>query len=434
MKSRVMVQVADRRIEPDEHEVPPVGPREALLRVEACGLCGSDVEQYRGNFAAKGIMRYPVIPGHEPVGRIAEIGADAARSWGVSVGDRVALEPHLSCGRCELCLGGAYHNCRSLMPPGAPPCYGYTPRDVGHGLWGGYSEYIHLHERTMLHRVPETMPLALALLYQPIAAGIRWAVHVPATAMGDTVLILGHGQRGLGAVVAAREAGARTIIVTGTSRSAYKLRLAEALGADHTIEADRENVVERVMAITGGRGVDVALDVVPGAASAVEDAVAATRIGGTVVLSGIKAKDQVVALDVEAVIYKELAIRGVYSQARDAYVEAFRMLAENKYRLERLHTHEYDLDDARACVAQAFRRGGPPDHGARAEPGRRADLRIAPSRAIAPVRFRSKRCRPESSANRISGARPDIPRYGRPHGARRRPRRIAGRIFGSPSS
>ena len=241
MKSRVMVQVADRRIEPDEHEVPPVGPKEALLRVEACGLCGSDVEQYRGNFAAKGIMRYPVIPGHEPVGRIAEIGADAARSWGVSVGDRVALEPHLSCGRCELCLGGAYHNCRSLMPPGAPPCYGYTPRDVGHGLWGGYSEYIHLHERTMLHRVPETMPLALALLYQPIAAGIRWAVHVPATAMGDTVLILGHGQRGLGAVVAAREAGARTIIVTGTSRSAYKLRLAEALGADHTIEADREN-------------------------------------------------------------------------------------------------------------------------------------------------------------------------------------------------
>ena len=359
MKSRVMVQVADRRIEPDEHEVPPVGPGEALLRVEACGLCGSDVDQYRGNFAAKGIMRYPVIPGHEPVGRIAEIGKEAARSWGVAVGDRVALEPHLSCGRCELCLGGAYHNCRSLMPPGAPPCYGYTPRDVGHGLWGGYSEYIHLHERTMLHKVPESMPLALALLYQPIAAGIRWAVHVPATAIGDTVLILGHGQRGLGAVVAAREAGAKTVIVTGTSRSAYKLRLAEALGADHTIEADRENVVERVMAITGGRGVDVALDVVPGAASAVEDAIATTRIGGTVVLSGIKAKDRAVALDVEAVIYKELVLKGVYSQARDAYIEAFRMLEENKYRLERLHTHEFALGDAEAALQTLGRERNP---------------------------------------------------------------------------
>ena len=117
---------------------------------------------------------------------------------GVKVGDRVALEPHLSCGRCWLCLGGDYHNCRSLMPPGAPPCYGYTPRDVGHGLWGGYGEYIHLHERTMLHKVPEAMPLGLATLYQPIAAGVRWAVQVPKTAMGDTILILGHGQRGAG--------------------------------------------------------------------------------------------------------------------------------------------------------------------------------------------------------------------------------------------
>ena len=129
-----MVQVADRRIEEDEHEVPPVGPREALLRVEACGLCGSDVEQFRGAMAAAGIMRYPVIPGHEPIGRIAELGAEAEQKWNVKEGDRVALEPHLSCGRCELCLRGDYHNCRSLMPPGAPPCYGYTPRDVGHGL------------------------------------------------------------------------------------------------------------------------------------------------------------------------------------------------------------------------------------------------------------------------------------------------------------
>ena len=374
MKSRVMVQVADRRIEPDEHEVPPVGPKEALLRVEACGLCGSDVDQYRGNFAAKGIMRYPVIPGHEPVGRIAEIGKEAARSWGVSVGDRVALEPHLSCGRCELCLGGAYHNCRSLMPPGAPPCYGYTPRDVGHGLWGGYSEYIHLHERTMLHRVPETMPLALALLYQPIAAGIRWAVQVPATAMGDTVLILGHGQRGLGAVVAAREAGASTIVVTGTSRSAYKLRLAEALGADHTIEADRENVVERVMAITGGRGVDVALDVVPGAASAVEDAIAATRIGGTVVLSGIKAKDQAVALDVEAVIYKELVIKG-------SLFPGPRCLCRS---LPHAGGEQVPAGTAAHPRIRPRRRGGSaPDPGTRAKPRRPADLRVAPPGGLA---------------------------------------------------
>ena len=362
MKSRVMVQVADRCIEEDEHEIPPVGSGEALLRVEACGLCGSDVEQYRGSFAAKGIMRYPVIPGHEPIGRIAEIGKDAERMWGVKRGDRVALEPHLSCGRCELCLGGSYHNCRSLMPPGAPPCYGYTPRDVGHGLWGGYSEYIHLHERTILHKVPDTMPLALATLYQPIAAGIRWAVQLPKTEMGDTVLILGHGQRGLGAVVAAREAGASTIIVTGTSRSAHKLRLAEALGADFTIEADRENTVARVMEITNNRGVDVVLDVVPNFAQPVVDAVEAVRIGGTVVLSGIKGKDEIVKLDVDRMIYKEVTMKGVYSQARDAYIEAFRLLSENKYQLERLHTHEFTLDQAEEALQTLGREINTGDH------------------------------------------------------------------------
>ncbi len=354
-----MVQVADRRLEADLHEVPPVGPREALLRVEACGLCGSDVEQFRGTMAAAGIMRYPVIPGHEPIGRIAELGKDAARLWGVAEGDRVALEPHLSCGRCELCLGGNYHNCRSLMPPGAPPCYGYTPRDVGHGLWGGYSEYIHLHERTMLHRIPDTMPLALASLYQPLAAGIRWAVQIPKTALGDTVLILGSGQRGLGAVVAAREAGAGKIILTGTSRSPYKLRMAEALGADVTIESDREDTVARVMEITNGRGVDVVVDIVPVAAQPVLDAVEVTRIGGTIVLSGIKGSAGAVTLDVDRVLYKELTIKGVYSQGREAYIEAFRLLAENTYRLERLHSHEFPLEDAEEAVLTLGRERNP---------------------------------------------------------------------------
>ena len=141
-------------------------------------------------------------------------------------------------------------------------------------------------------------------------------------------------------------AGAGTVIVTGTSRSAYKLRLAEALGADHTIEADREDVPARVMEITDGAGVDVALDVVPGGAGPVRDAIAAARIGGTIVLGGIKGKDETVDLDVESVIYKELVLKGVYSQAREAYLEAFRLLEANTYRLERMHTHEFLLEDA----------------------------------------------------------------------------------------
>ena len=94
MKSRAMVQVADRRLEMFEREIPKVRADEGLLQVETCGLCGSDVEQYKGRFVEKGLVKYPLIPGHEPIGRIVELGHEAARLWGVSVGDRVALEPH----------------------------------------------------------------------------------------------------------------------------------------------------------------------------------------------------------------------------------------------------------------------------------------------------------------------------------------------------
>jgi threonine dehydrogenase-like Zn-dependent dehydrogenase len=349
MKSRVMLQVDDRTIVPEEWEVPPVGPREALLKVEACGMCGSDVEQYRGTFVANKILRYPFIPGHEPIGRIAEIGREAARAWGVGVGDRVAVEPNLACGRCEMCLGGHYVNCRSLMPPGAPPAYGFTPTDVGHGFWGGYSEYMHLHERTILHKVPEGMSLALTSLYQPLAAGVCWAVQLPATRLGDSVLILGHGQRGLGSVIAARRAGASQIIITGTSRSRKKLEIAAALGAHHTIEADTENVVERVMALTKGRGVDVIVDVVPVATEPVVDAVEVARVGATIILAGIKGPVGV-ALDVNRIIYKELIIKGVYSQGYPAYREAFRILAEPPPALDLLHTHEFMLEDAEKAL------------------------------------------------------------------------------------
>lgn len=349
MKSRVMLQVDDRRLVEEEWEVPAVGPKEALMKVEACGMCGSDLEQYRGTFVANKITRYPFIPGHEPIGRIVEIGAEAARTWKVKVGDRVALEPNLSCGRCHLCLGGHYTNCRSLMPAGAPPAYGFTPADVGHGFWGGYSEYMHLHERTLLYKLPESMPIALASLYQPLAAGISWAVQVPQTQMGDTVLILGHGQRGLGAVVAARRAGASQIIITGTSRSRAKLEVARALGAHHTIESDIENVAQRVMEITGGRGADVVLDVVPVSTQPIVDAVEVARVGATIVLSGIKGPTGV-SLNVDRIIYKELQIKGVYSQGNKAYREALRILEEGPPVLNMLHTHEFDLSHAEDAI------------------------------------------------------------------------------------
>ncbi|MCW5770103.1 MAG: alcohol dehydrogenase catalytic domain-containing protein, partial [Rhodospirillaceae bacterium] len=322
---------------------------EGLLRVEACGLCGSDVEQYRGHFVAKGLVTYPVIPSHEPIGIIEEIGSEAATAWGVKKGDRVALEPHLSCGRCWSCLDGRYHLCKSVRSVGWQS-YGYLPRDFGHGLWGGYAEYIHLHPRTLVHKLPARLSVKLATMYQALAGGLRWSVQLPKTALGDCVLILGSGQRGLGCVVAAREAGAGCIIVTGLARDRFKLDLAAALGAHHTIVVDEEDTVARVMEITKGRGADVIVDVVPASPHPVVHAVEAARMGGTIVIAGVKGSDVRVNLDTDRVLYKELTIHGVFSQGWQSYEQALRILSENRYQLERLRTHDFALADVEKAI------------------------------------------------------------------------------------
>jgi threonine dehydrogenase-like Zn-dependent dehydrogenase len=343
-----MVQRADQRLEMEELEVPTIGPDEGLLRVEACGLCGSDVDQFHGGTVARGLGSYPMIPGHEPVGVIESIGATAATCWGVAVGDRIALEPHLSCGTCPNCLTGRYHLCRVLRPSGIP-AYGYLPMDHGHVLWGGYATHIHLHARTVLHKLPASLSPKLATMYQAIAGGVRWAVQLPKTGLGDTVLILGCGQRGLGAVIACREAGVSRIIITGLARDRFKLDLARALGANHAIVSDEEDTVARTMEITGGCGADVVVDLAPSAPQTVNHALDAVKSGGIVVLAGLKGP-RPVAFDTDRVIFKEITLLGAFSQGWQAYEQALRILDENRYDLARLKTHDFALEDAPTAI------------------------------------------------------------------------------------
>src|SRR5438093_11948926 len=116
---------------------------------------------------------------------------------------------------------------------------------------------MYLDPLSIVHRVRKDIPASLAVMFNPLGAGFRWAVESPATGPGDTILVLGPGQRGLASVIAARAAGADTIIVTGLARDAQKLALARELGADHTINVDEEDARGRVHEITHGRGADV---------------------------------------------------------------------------------------------------------------------------------------------------------------------------------
>jgi threonine dehydrogenase-like Zn-dependent dehydrogenase len=286
----------------------------------------------------------PLVPGHEPLGRIDEIGERAARRWGVGRGERVAVETMLPCGACRRCRGGAYHLCAARR------IYSYIGLAEAPGLWGAYAEYLYLPPNAILHRVDPTLPPEIGVLFNPLGAGFRWAVEIPRTQPGDTVLILGPGQRGLASVIACREAGAGTVIVTGLARDAHKLALARALGADHTIDVEREGVVARVRELTGGRGADVVVEVTAFAPEPVRDAVDCVAPGGTVVLAGVKGMKPVPDFVSDKVVLKEVAIRGAIGVTYDAYERAIRLIESRRLPLERLQTHRFALRDAERAV------------------------------------------------------------------------------------
>src|SRR4029453_5946864 len=273
-----MVQTEPRKLEARELPLPALGDHGALLKVGGCGMWGGDVESFDGPIK----IPLPCVPGHEPLGRIAAIGARAAKRWGMREGDRVAVETLLPCNTCRRCRTGAYQLCAERR------VYSYIPLSVAPGLWGAYAEYLYLAPNAILHKVDDALAPEVAVLFNPLGAGFRWAVEIPKTQPGDTVLILGPGQRGLASVIACREVGAGTIIVTGLSKDAHKLALARELGATHTIDVERENVVHRVKELTGGRGVDVVVEVTAFATQPIVDAIDCAALGGGIVLGGGK--------------------------------------------------------------------------------------------------------------------------------------------------
>src|SRR3989454_6672232 len=235
--SRAIVQTAPRTLELRELPLPEIGPDDALLQVEACGICGSDYEQYEGALP----VRFPVIPGHEPVGRIAEIGDEAARRWRVQKGDRVCVETLIPCGFCPNCVRGAYTLCFGHRRMNA---YGYLSVDLPPGLWGGYADYLYLDPHALVHKIDDSIPPEIATFFNPLGAGFRWAVEMPGLSVGDTIVILGPGQRGLASVIAAREAGGRLHYRHGPPGRRRQLELPRQPGAHpppHNLEDDLTN-------------------------------------------------------------------------------------------------------------------------------------------------------------------------------------------------
>ena len=277
----------------EEREMPMVrdpGAGEVLVKVRAVGICGSDLHWYLDSRIGLAQARYPQVLGHEPVAEVIGIGKDV-RSF--AVGDRVVLEPNLTCGHCEYCMSGRHNNCPHGEFLGSPQSPGF------------FREYVTLPAHNAI-LVPPTLSDEQATLVEPLAVMMH-ILELIEIRLGDTVAILGSGPIGMLFAATARTAGAQRIFIA--DRVPHRLDLAKKMGADVTIHTERENFAEAVMDQTKGRGVDLAVDAA-GDVGLINLALEVTRPTGTVVLIGI-ANELTSPINLHAAMNKELRIQTV---------------------------------------------------------------------------------------------------------------------------
>lgn len=292
--------------------IPQPGPGEVRVRVEACGVCGSDVFLQKGGFGEG--VRLPVVPGHEAAGTVDALGDGVEE---VSLGDQVAL----------------YY---ITTPPGDPwaargrPNISPRVQRMGVDLDGAFAEYV-IRPTAALVRPPAAVPAAvLAVLTDAVATPLHGLKRVAHLQAGETLVVLGVGGLGSNAVQLGKAFGARVIAVT---RSEAKLRLARELGADETVAADEGDPVAAVGALTGGHGPDVVIQCV-GSATVDEQAIAMGGPGGRVVLIG-SSLDHFRARAVD-IFWRELAILGSRGFVPDDIRDAIDMYLAGALRVDHL--------------------------------------------------------------------------------------------------
>lgn len=238
----------DYRLE--EVDTPVPGPEEVLVKVEACGICASDVKCYKGAEALWGgpepYVRPPVIPGHEFIGRVVDLGERAGK-YGLRPGDRAIAEQIIPCGRCRYCLSGHYWMCEVHR------IFGFQ----GGTNDGGFAQYMRYPTGSIVHKVPEDIPAGRAALIEPLACAIH-AVDRARIELDDTVVIAGMGPIGLCMLQAAKLRGPGRVVVLDVRD--YRLEAASKLGADEALNPAKMDVISHVKELTGGYGCDVYIE------------------------------------------------------------------------------------------------------------------------------------------------------------------------------
>ena len=310
----------------EDRPIPEVGGYDALVKVHACGICGTDVHILHGEH----IVEFPVIPGHEFSGEVVEIGSEVVN---VHVGDRVTIDPNIVDHTCYFCRRGEINLCENLTA-------------VGVNFDGGYAEFCRV-PAVQVYKVPDGVSLDEAAMAEPLACCIHGADQANITP-GSTVVVLGAGSIGLILVQLARISGARHIIVSEPDER--KRSLAAQLGADAQLNPLAEDVFAEVLTRTSV-GADIVIESA-GRLETAELALKLARRGGTVLQFGVVSPNQVAKVAPYDVYYKELTIRGSFVNPV-THSRAVELLASKQVDVVPLVTHRFPLDKAAEALEAA---------------------------------------------------------------------------------
>ena len=309
----------------EERPVPKPGPGEVAVAVERCGVCGSDVHYFMDGRIGDMVVEQPLVLGHEFAGTVAELGAGVT---GLEVGQLVAVQPGVPCGRCRLCRAGRYNLCPDVSFAGTPPVDGaLTDRFVT--------------AADFVYPLPDGLTAEDGALCEPLACGVH-AVERAGVRLGHRVAILGSGPIGLMTAVACQAAGATVAVATDLVDP--RLEMARALGAQRVLNASHTDVV----AATEGEELDVVFDCA-GAAETPQQGIDMVRRGGTVQIVGFP-RGAAVPIEMARAVRKELDIHTMLRFVNNVPT-AIALLERELDSLRRLVTHRFAFDQ----IEQALR-------------------------------------------------------------------------------
>ena len=301
---------------------PPCGAGQVKVRVEAAGICGTDLHIARDVVSS----RPPVTLGHEIAGVVEEVGSGVCRA---RVGDRVTVMPYMSvlCGHCRYCRAGYYALCGSRLV-------------TGHSVDGGFARYCIVHDYQII-RLPDNVNIEIGALVEALACSVQAVSELAHVEPGDLVLISGPGPVGLMTLQLVKAQGAKAVVV-GLARDKHRLAVAAEMGADVVVNAEEEDLYEAVRQLRDGNGVDFAFECA-GEPSSFNQCLNAVRKLGTCVLLGLYGEKA--AIDPSDIVNKQLTIHGSISHTWATWDRTMAILAENRVNLGPIISHRLPLSE-----------------------------------------------------------------------------------------